>query len=269
MVIPLHDQNPTRRRPVVTWALIAVNVVAFLVSPFALVLPGTSSSSAQQCRQIAFLSEHAAIPDELLHDQQLAQAPTGEAVQTPQGPGCSVSAPAQFHKNVLASVLTAMFLHGGWLHLGGNMLYLLIFGNNVEDRLGRLKYLLFYLVAGVVATYGFALADPSSTSPLIGASGAIAGVLGAYLILYPKARVWSLVPFLFFIPLKLPAWLVLGLWFVLQYAYASGVGLTSGADQGVAYLAHVIGFVLGVLVGLTVRRRSSGPPARRREQPAW
>jgi len=99
-----------------------------------------------------------------------------------------------------------MFLHGSWLHLLGNMLFLFVFGNNVEDRFGRLRYLLFYLGCGLVATYGFAFANRNSTEVLIGASGAIAGVLGAYLVLYPKARVWSLLPFAFFIPLPLPAW---------------------------------------------------------------
>jgi membrane associated rhomboid family serine protease len=132
------------------------------------------------------------------------------------------------------------------------MLFLVIFGNNVEDRMGRVKFLLFYLVSGIVAAYGFALAQPNSTETLIGASGAIAGVLGAYLVLWPKARVWSLVPFFFFIPLRLPAWLVLGLWFVLQWVYASGAAVSSAGN--VAYFAHVVGFAFGALVGLAVRR---------------
>src|SRR5207302_3701248 len=140
------------------------------------------------------------------------------------------------------------FLHGGWLQLLGNMLFLWIFGNNIEDRFGRVRFLLFYLGCGVVAAYGFALADPQATTTLIGASGAIAGVLGAYLVLYPRARVWSLVPFLLFLPLRIPAWLVLGLWFGLQWAYSAGI-MTSGAGS-VAYLAHVIGFLVGVLTGL-------------------
>jgi membrane associated rhomboid family serine protease len=149
-----------------------------------------------------------------------------------------------------------MFLHGSWLHLLGNMLFLWIFGNNIEDRFGRFWYLLFYLGCGLLATYGFAFADPNSTDPLLGASGAIAGVLGAYLVLFPRARVWSLVPFLFFIPLRLPAWIVLGLWFVVQWAYTSGVAVPSSGS--VAYLAHVVGFLAGVVVGLLVRT-ASGP----------
>ena len=151
-----------------------------------------------------------------------------------------------------------MFPHAGWLHLLGNMLFLWVFGNNVEDRLGRIRYLLFYLVCGYAAAYGFALVNPDSAEPLIGASGAIAGVLGAYLVLYPRARVWSLVPFLLFIPLRLPAWLVLGLWFVLQWVYASGIAVSGAGSVG--YLAHVVGFVVGVLVALPVRL--SRPPPR-------
>ena len=125
------------------------------------------------------------------------------------------------------SVFTAMFLHGSWLHLLGNMLFLYIFGNNIEDRLGHVRFTLFYLVCGYAAAYGYALVNESSGDPLIGASGAIAGVLGAYLVLYPKARVWVLVPFLIFLPLRLPAWLVLGFWFVLQAVYSSGGGVSA------------------------------------------
>jgi membrane associated rhomboid family serine protease len=163
-------------------------------------------------------------------------------------------------------VLTAMFLHGGLLHLAGNMLFLFVFGNNVEDRLGPWRYLLFYLACGYLATYGFALSDPSSQETLVGASGAIAGVLGAYLVLFPHARVTSLVPFLFFIPVWLPAWIVLGSWFVLQWLYFQGAATAQGA--GVAYLAHVVGFAAGVILillfgGLRARRPPPPPP------PTW
>jgi membrane associated rhomboid family serine protease len=118
-------------------------------------------------------------------------------------------------------------------------------------------YLLFYLACGYAAAYGFAAANPGSVQPLIGASGAIAGVLGAYLVLYPRARVWSLVPFLLFIPLRIPAWFVLGLWFVLQWAYS--VGIAAAGSGSVAYLAHVFGFVAGALVGLALRASSPRP----------
>jgi membrane associated rhomboid family serine protease len=156
------------------------------------------------------------------------------------------------------SVLWSMFLHAGWLHLLGNMLFLVIFGNNIEDRMRRLPFLIFYLASGYVAAYGYAAAFSTSTAPLIGASGAISGVLGAYIVLYPRAKVWSLVPFFFFIPVRTPAWVVLGLWFALQWVYSAGFA-TPGAGS-VAYLAHVFGFLFGVLVGFAMRTYGPAPP---------
>jgi len=147
---------------------------------------------------------------------------------------------------------------GGWLHLFGNLLFLYVFGNNVEDRLGRVRYLAFYIGCGYAATYGFSLLFAGSDQPLVGASGAIAGVLGAYLVLFPRARVWSLLTFFFFIPVRLPAWLVLGSWFVLQYLYARGAGLSEAS--GTAYLAHVIGFVVGAALVWRLRGRTRQPP---------
>jgi membrane associated rhomboid family serine protease len=135
------------------------------------------------------------------------------------------------------------------------MLFLIIFGNNIEDRFRKLPYLFFYLFCGYVAAYGFAFANHASVQPLIGASGAIAGVLGAYLAIYPRAKVWSLVPFLFFIPVRIPAWLVLGSWFVLQWLYSAGYAASGGGD--VAYLAHVFGFLAGLVIGLIVRTASA------------
>jgi membrane associated rhomboid family serine protease len=161
-----------------------------------------------------------------------------------------------------------MFLHGGWLHILGNMLFLWVFGNNVEDRLGRLRFLVFYLFCGYVAAYGFAFGSPHSTATLVGASGAIAGVLGAYLVMFPRARVTSIVPLAFiFIPLRLPAWAVLGGWFLLQWLYSSGTAVASGA--GVAYLAHVYGFVAGLVVALLVRSRSGSAGASGRPVPRY
>jgi membrane associated rhomboid family serine protease len=141
-----------------------------------------------------------------------------------------------------------MFLHGGWLHLLGNMLFLLIFGNNVEDRMGRLPFLFFYLLCGYVAAYGYALVTGPSTTSLIGASGAIAGVLGAYLVTFPRAKVLSLLTFFFFLPVWLPAWIVLGGWFLLQYLYFTGFAVADGGS--VAYGAHVVGFLFGALITL-------------------
>jgi membrane associated rhomboid family serine protease len=151
-----------------------------------------------------------------------------------------------------------MFLHGGWLHILGNMLFLWVFGNNVEDLMGRLKFLLFYLFCGYVAAYGFAYGTPTSHATLVGASGAIAGVLGAYLVLFPTARVTSLIPiFIIMFPIRLPAWIVLGSWFLLQWLYSNGTAVAAGAD--VAYLAHVYGFVAGLLIALLARRALTQP----------
>lgn len=254
MVIPVHDVNPSRRTPWVTYALLAANFVVFVV-----LTPGTVGGGglADLCQTQAFLDRYAAVPQELIHHRLPALVATGATGVGPQGPGCVIGPPG-YEKSPELSVLTAMFLHGGWLHLLGNMLFLWIFGNNIEDRMGHIRYLLFYLVCGYAAAYGFALLNAGSGEPLIGASGAIAGVLGAYLVLYPKARVWVLVPFLIFLPLRLPAWMVLGLWFVLQAVYSSGQGVTDAGT--VAYVAHVVGFVAGMLLAWPLRRGTPPPP---------
>jgi membrane associated rhomboid family serine protease len=252
VVLPVHDVNPTRRTPIVTYALIAVNVIVFLLSPVATHVVG-SSAVAQRCKQVAFFDQYAAKPDELIHNRQEAVGATGGVGRSQGQVGCVAQHPAPYKKTPFLSVLFAMFLHGGWLHLLGNMLFLYVFGNNIEDRLGRLKFLVFYLFCGYAATYGFALFQASSTQPLVGASGAIAGVLGAYLVLYPRAKIWSLLTFFFFFPVRLPAWLVLGSWFVLQYAYFQGAGVAAGS--GVAYGAHVVGFVIGAALVWGLRRQ--------------
>jgi membrane associated rhomboid family serine protease len=263
VVLPVHDVNPTRRIPVVTYLLMAINVVAFLFSPVSHHVVG-DSPAATKCRQIAFFDKYAAEPKEVLTNTQEKVGATGRVARDESGRvGCQAQQPPPFKKSPFLSVLTAMFLHGGWLHLLGNMLFLYVFGNNVEDRLGRLKYLGFYLLCGYAATYGFSLFQPSSNEPLVGASGAIAGVLGAYLVLFPRAKVWSLLTFFFFLPVRLPAWLVLGGWFVLQYLYWQGAGLAAGSN--VAYGAHVVGFLLGA--ALVWRLRNSGQ--RRPLQPRW
>ncbi len=251
MVLPVHDDNPTRRTPVVTYLLLFVNVAVFLLSPLASHVVG-STSAQQECRQVAFLDQYAAKPDELLHNRQEPIGATGQVGVQGVRVGCVVQQPPPFHKTPFLSVLTAMFLHGGWLHLLGNMLFLYVFGNNVEDRLGRLRFLGFYLFCGYVATYGFAFFQPHSTQSLVGASGAIAGVLGAYLVMFPRARVLSLLTFLFFLPVRLPAWVVLGGWFALQYLYFRGAGVATG---GVAYGAHVVGFLVGAFLVWSRRGR--------------
>ena len=259
MVIPIYDENPTRRRPYVTWALIAVNVVVFLLSPIARGPVVGSPSTAELCRQQAYFLKWGAVPVELTHNRQLPFTFGASA-----GPQQCFRARPDYVKRPWLSSVTSIFVHGGWLHLLGNMLFLYVFGNNVEDRFGPFQFLLFYLLVGVIATYGFAFTRPDSTEPLVGASGAISGVLGAYLVLFPRARVLSLVSFLFFLPLRLPAWIVLGVWFLLQAVYAQGAGVGGGSE--VAYLVHVIGFALGVLYVALLGQRLRPPPAR---PPEW
>ncbi|MBL1084224.1 rhomboid family intramembrane serine protease [Streptomyces actinomycinicus] len=257
MVIPVHDVNPVRRTPWVTYALIAASVLVFLTTPGIAGSVAGGSDLAQLCRLHAFLDHYAAVPRELMHDQLPRVVPTGEAGVGAHGAGCVVGPPG-YDKSPPLSVFTAMFLHGSWLHLLGNMLFLLIFGNNVEDRMGHIRYFLFYVVCGYAAGYGFAVLNADSADPLIGASGAIAGVLGAYIVLWPRARVWVLVPFLVFLPLRLPAWLVLGFWFGLQAVYSSGHGV-SGAGT-VAYAAHVVGFLAGMLLAWPLKPGTPPPP---------
>lgn len=264
-MLPVHDVNPTRRTPWVTRLLLLANVVAFVLSPLALAPLLGEANPAALCDQVAFLDEFAAKPSEVVRNDAVDEAATGEVARTADGRvGCVTQSPPPYEKSPFLSVLTAMFLHGGWLHLAGNMLFLYVFGNNVEDRLGRFRFLAFYLACGYAATYGFSLFFNGSSQPLVGASGAIAGVLGAYLVLFPRAKVWSLLTFFFFLPLRLPAWLVLGSWFVLQYLYARGAGLA--ANIGTAYLAHVLGFAVGA--ALVWRLRGTGRD-RRIADPRW
>ncbi|NUT32901.1 MAG: rhomboid family intramembrane serine protease [Hamadaea sp.] len=257
MVIPVHDVNPVRRTPWVTYLLIAANVLVLFLTPVFSATGVGAQTLADLCHQEAFFERFGAIPRELLTGDQLPVVATGQTGVGPAGPGCVLGAPG-YDKSPMLSVLTSMFLHGGWIHLLGNMLFLWVFGNNIEDRFGRFGYLVLYLLAGYAAAYGYALANADASQPLIGASGAVSGILGAYLVLFPMARVWSLVPVLFFIPLKLPAWVVLGTWFVLQWLFSAGLAVTGGGS--VAYLAHVLGFLVGVVVALPFRRRRRPRP---------
>jgi membrane associated rhomboid family serine protease len=233
-VIPLRDANPTTRRAYVTYGLIALNVAGFL---FWQPLTGTVQDQAK------FFYCYGSIPAEVVDFQPLRDV---EII-------CG-------GKSVIFSLFASMFIHGGWLHLGGNMLFLWIFGNNVEDRMGPLPYLVFYLAAGLVATYAQVLTDTSSTIPQVGASGAIAGVLGAYLLLFPHARVLTLVIFFFITMVELPAVVVLGIWFVLQ-AFQGVGALGANATGGVAWFAHIGGFVFGLAVAFLFYRRRPREPA--------
>jgi membrane associated rhomboid family serine protease len=206
-MFPIGDDNSERRSlPVVSYALIAINIAFFLL---------------ELHFGDAFIQTWAFIP------ARFAANP-------------SVEAP---------TILSAMFMHGGWMHLGGNMLYLWIFGDNVEDRVGHVRYLLFYLAAGLAATFAQYIVNPASTVPNVGASGAIAGVLGAYILMFPKARIDVLLGRQV---VAMPAFIVLGLWIALQLV--SGVGSiadTAQTDQGgVAYMAHVGGFLAGLVMGV-------------------
>ncbi len=220
-MIPLRDDNPTSITPVLTVGLIAACVLAFFWQ---------LSFGAQQERVVFALG---LIPAVLFGHAQL---PEGIALVAPE-----------------VTLFTSMFLHGGWMHLIGNMLYLWIFGNNVEEAMGHVRFIAFYVVCGLVAAFAQALPDPQSTIPMIGASGAISGVLGAYLLLYPHARVLVAIPFGFYLhTMSLKAGWVLGFWFLMQLV--SSV-LAAGQQGGVAFGAHIGGFVAGLLLVPLFKRR--------------
>ncbi|MFA5889427.1 MAG: rhomboid family intramembrane serine protease [Actinomycetota bacterium] len=247
-MIPLRDDNPIRRGAIVVPALIVINLVMFIF-----VQPSFGAGTTEQ-RNYAVCS--AAIPYEITHGRSAAEAARRGDVD-PSSSIVRVQEAFCPNKNVWLSVLRSMFLHAGFLHIAGNMLYLWIFGNNIEDRLGRARFLLFYLLCGLIATFAQSFVSPDSGTPMVGASGAIAGVLGAYLLAFPRARVRTLVIFFFITIVDLPAVVVLGLWFLLQVF--QGLGSVTGST-GVAYMAHVGGFIAGMLLlGLFRPRR---PPAR-------
>ena len=263
-MLPLKDNVPTLRRPVVTWVLLVVNILVFAATVTA---PDTTLPDFDGGTRVpvsgfdAVTLEYGFTPCELSErcpaDDRgtVVVAGTESDVETVRVPDVPV----------LLTLLTSMFLHGGLLHLGGNMLFLFIFGNNVEDAMGRLRFVLFYLVAGLAAHLVQFSIDPASDIPNIGASGAIAGILGGYLLLYPRARVLTAITLvIFFYVIEVPALLVLGLWFVLQIVDGSAA-LASPQSGGVAYWAHIGGFVAGfLLIRLFTRGRSPAPPRRGR-----
>jgi membrane associated rhomboid family serine protease len=227
-MIPIRDDNPTTITPVVTIAIIGLCTLVFL---WQVSLPVEAATRAVYSYGVipAVLFGHDALPPEL------ARVPP------------------------TLSILTAMFLHGGWMHLIGNMLYLWIFGNNIEDSMGHVRFAIFYVLCGAGAALAQSILDPGSIVPMIGASGAIAGVLGAYLMLFPHAHVIVVVPLGFFIqPMRLPALLVLGFWFVLQFIQG-GLAVGTKEGGGVAYWAHIGGFVAGIVLIFLFRRH---PPPR-------
>lgn len=269
MVLPVGDLNPTRRVPHVNWLFIAINVGVFAWQALAL----------SACEQARFVYQFAAIPHEILRLSPLPAEATEELLGGCAGPAMD--------KVVLVSLVTSMFLHGGVWHLAGNMLFLYVFGDNVEDRLGPLRYVLFYTCGGVASALAYAFIQPGSGMPMVGASGAIAAILGAYLILYPGARILTYVPFplyllAWFIPgirirmwllvfaiVTMPAWVLLAGWIGFQFV---AVG---SPDAGlVAYEAHIAGFVAGIVLVLLLdhrrlqRGREPLHPVRTRRPPA-
>jgi membrane associated rhomboid family serine protease len=244
MVIPLRDENPTQRPAVLTLALIVINVVIFVAWEPAGFKSTADTSTDQSIEQTTFLLQHAAVPCELSHREAMSE----RLVQKCSGDGSLLRQQAsslRLHKNIYLAVLVSMFMHASWLHLAGNMLFLWIFGNNIEDRLTPIPFIGFYLFCGVVATLAHVLSDPNSLAPLLGASGAIAGVMGAYLVFFPRARIVSILPIGFIFFVRPPAWLVLIGWFILQFF--------TGPNTGVAWVAHVGGFIAGAVIAFMIR----------------
>ncbi|GGO50672.1 Membrane associated serine protease, rhomboid family [Roseovarius pacificus] len=217
-MFPIRDHNPSTRTPYVTYALIAINVAVFLSYwPF-----------IADPRQLQIF----------FYDWAMTPALVSE-------------------HGAWSTLFTSMFLHGGWMHLAGNMLFLWIFGDNLEEEMGHVGYLLFYIASGVGAAAAHLISAPYSQVPTVGASGAIAGVMGGYLLLYPKARVDVLLIFVFFVQIvPVPAWLMLGIWFGLQLF--SGIG-ADPMGGGVAYWAHAGGFVIGLILTLPLFLKHGGP----------
>ncbi|MFL5627100.1 MAG: rhomboid family intramembrane serine protease [Ktedonobacteraceae bacterium] len=239
-MIPIKDYpGPRRRMPWVTWGLIAINVIVFLYQV-------SLGPNAQ-----AFMFAYSVVPVALAH-----------GIPQTSFPGVPANLPFHTPDPVYLTLITSMFLHAGWLHIGGNMLFLYIFGDNVEDRMGHLPYLAFYLFCGVVAGITQAVVALNSPIPSLGASGAIAGVLAAYLVLFPWARVRTVIFIvIFFTIVSLPAFVLIGIWFLLQFF--NGVAALANVQQGmggVGYFAHIGGFVTGLVITLVLRRWLQLPP---------
>jgi len=225
-MIPYRDENETQRPAIATATIIGLNVLTWLVVQGA----GADFPLAKSVCELGL------IPGELT-----ASLPVGSRFPIGRGLVCLTDPGRQ-----VSHLITSMFLHGSWMHLLGNMWFLWLFGNNIEDSMGRLRFVLFYLISGLAAAFGQIVTNPDSIIPMVGASGAISGVMGAYLILYPRVKVYVLVPiFIFFTSIALPAWMMLGYWFLIQLA--SGL-LSAGEMGGVAFWAHVGGFVAGVVL---------------------
>ncbi len=234
-MFPYHDENQTQRTPYVTFALIAMNCAAWLMVQGA----GGELALAQSVCDLGL------IPGELMET-----IPPGTPFPMGEGVACLTDPGPQY-----SHVVTSMFLHGSWMHLLGNMWFLWLFGNNVEDSMTRPRYVAFYVLAGIGAALAQVFANPMSEVPMVGASGAISGVMGAYLVLFPRVRVYTMIPLGFFLQqVALPAWVMLIYWMFLQFA---GGIMSIAAEQGggVAFWAHIGGFVAGVVLVKIFERR--------------
>ena len=240
-MIPLKDENPTTRKPLLTIVIILACVAAYF---------GPQGGLADQTESLLFNLEYAAIPCEIKTGDPLSEAEIDSTFNRGETASCieEDASPSLFPgKVVYLGLITSMFLHGGLMHLGGNMWFLWIFGNNIEDRLGPVLFGAFYILGGVFATLAHYLVQPSSTVPVVGASGAIAAVMGAYAVWFPDAPVRTLV---FYFLRDIRAKWFLAVWFITQFF--------TGTNSGVAWMAHVGGFVFGAAVGLAVRQSGFG-----------
>ena len=236
-MLPLKDENPIGSTAVVTWVLILVNIVVFVF------LQGANNPQVVDPAEQSL--RWAAIPCEVVTGEGLTAPEIALTFSGRTDTACDLDpdGPEAFpDKPVRLAVVTSMFMHAGWFHLGGNMLFLWIFGNNIEDRLGSLRFLVFYLLGGIAASIAHIAVEPDSTIPVVGASGAVAAVMGAYGVWFPNAPIRTLIV-LFLVDIRAKWWL--GFWFLSQFFV--------GADSGVAWMAHVGGFAFGFLVGMWVR----------------
>ncbi len=231
-MIPLKDDNPTQSTPIITYFIIGICVIIFLLE---ITSPNYNSG--------ALFYSWGVIPASLIHNFTIPD----EIYRVPP----------------VVTLFTSMFMHGGFMHLIGNMLYMWIFADNIEDELGKTKFIIFYLLSGVAAALTQVYMNTESTIPMVGASGAIGGVLGAYIMNHPRAKVLVLIPLGFFSQIiKVPAIFVLGIWFLLQFISSAG---SSGAGGGVAYGAHIGGFIFGAISILFFNRRVKKKPAREKK----
>ena len=235
MLIPISDDNTGRQStPYVVYTIVVLNAIVFLFFQ-------------QAGYNERFTYGYATVPYEITHNQDLVQPKAMREI--PQAPGPSP---------IYLTILISMFMHGSWMHIIGNMLFLWVFGDNIEDNFGHARFTIFYLLSGIAATFAQIAIDPDSMIPTLGASGAIAGVLGSYLIMFPRNRVRNILPLGFiFTTIELPAVLVIGFWIVLQLIeqYVSSISTSATRGGGVAYMAHIGGFAAGGIMTFIFRRR--------------